>query len=142
MERPNAFQSSTATDVTATFEARGEASHPPFALVLAGGGARGLAHAGVLRALHHYGYRPSAIVGVSMGAVVGATYALNPDWYGELLAMDTNGFPASLTPRRADLRERLRALGASRYALWRMLTSWAGVRGKERAAPARPSLDA
>ena len=55
-------------------------SSPPtksFGLVLGGGGARGMAHAGVLRALNHMGYYPAAITGVSMGAVVGATYALN-----------------------------------------------------------------
>lgn len=62
-------------------------------LVLSGGGARGLAHAGFLRALEHLGYRPGVIVGVSMGAVVGATYALNPRWYDDLIAMDTSGFP-------------------------------------------------
>jgi NTE family protein len=53
------------------------ATHKCFALVLSGGGARGLSHAGVLRALIARGYIPSAVVGVSMGAVVGATYALN-----------------------------------------------------------------
>ena len=47
-----------------------------FGLVLAGGGARGMAHAGVLRALNHLGYYPSAIAGYSMGSVVGAAYAL------------------------------------------------------------------
>lgn len=51
------------------------ATHKCFALVLSGGGARGLSHAGVLRALIARGYIPSAVVGVSMGAVVGATYA-------------------------------------------------------------------
>lgn len=63
-------------------------SRLPFTLVLAGGGARGFAHAGVLRALEHRGCRPSAIVGVSMGAVVAAAYALNPDWYRALLRME------------------------------------------------------
>ena len=50
-------------------------------LVFAGGGARGFAHAGVLRALRQSGCEPSVMVGVSMGAVVAATFALNPDWY-------------------------------------------------------------
>lgn len=69
------------------------ARHKSFGLVLAGGGARGLSHAGVLKALNHWGYFPSAVAGVSMGAVVGATYALNDDWYDELVAMDVSGFP-------------------------------------------------
>ena len=68
-------------------------AHKPFALVFSGGGARGLSHAGVLRALVGKGYVPSAIVGVSMGAVVGATYALNSNWYRDLVNMDTSGFP-------------------------------------------------
>ncbi len=48
-----------------------------FGLVLGGGGARGLAHVGALRALNHLGHYPSVVAGVSMGAVVAATYALN-----------------------------------------------------------------
>lgn len=45
------------------------------ALVLAGGGAKGLAHIGVLRVLDSAGVRPDLIVGSSMGAIVGALYA-------------------------------------------------------------------
>ncbi|MFP4622794.1 MAG: patatin-like phospholipase family protein, partial [Gemmatimonadota bacterium] len=44
-------------------------------LVLSGGGARGLAHAGVLVALEEQGYDPDVVVGASMGAVVGSLYA-------------------------------------------------------------------
>lgn len=62
-------------------------------LVLSGGGARGFAHVGVLRALNHLGIYPDVIVGVSMGATVGATYALNEDWYDALIDMDISGFP-------------------------------------------------
>jgi NTE family protein len=43
--------------------------------VLSGGGARGLAHIGVLEVLDSLGVRPDLIVGTSMGAVVGALYA-------------------------------------------------------------------
>jgi predicted acylesterase/phospholipase RssA len=45
------------------------------ALVLSGGGAKGLAHIGVLRVLDSLGVRPDIIVGSSMGAIVGAMYA-------------------------------------------------------------------
>lgn len=48
---------------------------PRTALVLSGGGARGLAHVGVLRALDSLGIRPDLVVGTSMGSVVGALYA-------------------------------------------------------------------
>lgn len=74
----------------------GPALHRPFALVLGGGGARGFAHAGVLRALEALGYRPNAVVGVSMGAVVGATYAFRDDWYEALLSLDLSALPGPL----------------------------------------------
>jgi predicted acylesterase/phospholipase RssA len=45
------------------------------ALVLSGGGARALAHIGVLEVLDSLGVRPDLIVGSSMGAIVGALYA-------------------------------------------------------------------
>ncbi len=44
-------------------------------LVLSGGGVRGFAHLGLLRALDEAGIRPYAISGVSSGAIVGALYA-------------------------------------------------------------------
>src|SRR5215210_7035575 len=47
----------------------------PTALVLSGGGAKGLAHIGVLRVLDSLGIRPDLVVGTSMGAMVGGMYA-------------------------------------------------------------------
>jgi NTE family protein len=49
------------------------------ALVLGGGGARGLAHLGVLRILEKEGFRPDLIVGCSIGAIIGGMYAQSPD---------------------------------------------------------------
>ena len=47
-----------------------------WALVLSGGGAKGLAHIGVLKALEDAGFpRPSLVAGTSMGAIVGGLYA-------------------------------------------------------------------
>ena len=46
-----------------------------WALVLMGGGARGLAHVGVLRVLERNGLVPDVIAGTSMGAIVGGLYA-------------------------------------------------------------------
>jgi len=47
----------------------------PLALVLAGGGAKGFAHVGVLRTLDSLGIRPDLVVGTSIGAIIGALYA-------------------------------------------------------------------
>jgi NTE family protein len=47
-----------------------------WALVLSGGGAKGLAHIGVLKALADIGMpKPSLVAGTSMGAIVGGLYA-------------------------------------------------------------------
>ncbi|MCX6569590.1 MAG: patatin-like phospholipase family protein [Candidatus Aminicenantes bacterium] len=46
-----------------------------WALVLMGGGARGLAHVGVLRVLEKNGLIPDIIAGTSMGAIVGGLFA-------------------------------------------------------------------
>ena len=48
---------------------------PTIGLALGGGGARGLAHIGVLRTLLAHGIIPDVVVGTSIGAVVGGCYA-------------------------------------------------------------------
>jgi NTE family protein len=48
---------------------------PSVAIALGGGGARGIAHVLALEALDEMGFRPVAIAGTSMGAIVGAAYA-------------------------------------------------------------------
>jgi NTE family protein len=61
--------------------------HPPLpphknvdvALVLGAGGAKGLAHIGVIEELQAAGIHPDLIVGCSAGAIVGALYADRPD---------------------------------------------------------------
>lgn len=52
---------------------------PTVALVLGGGGARGLAHLGVIQALKDAGIRPDLVVGSSSGALMGAAYAANAE---------------------------------------------------------------
>jgi NTE family protein len=59
----------------AAAEPAGEAARPRVGLVLSGGGARGLAHVGVLRALEEMRIPIDAVAGTSMGAVVGGLYA-------------------------------------------------------------------
>lgn len=59
-------------------------------LVLSGGGAKGCAHIGVIRAMEENGIPIDYIAGTSMGAVVGALYAMgySPDDMENLLASD------------------------------------------------------
>ncbi|MCB1074153.1 MAG: patatin-like phospholipase family protein [Simkania sp.] len=52
---------------------------PKIALVLGGGGSKGLAHVGVIRELEEAGIHPDLIVGCSAGALIGALYADDPD---------------------------------------------------------------
>ncbi len=49
-------------------------------LVLSGGGVRGVAHIGVLKALEEHGIFPTHIAGTSAGAIVGALYANGNTW--------------------------------------------------------------
>lgn len=48
-------------------------------LALGSGGARGLAHVGVLDALEEARIRPDGVAGTSMGSIIGALYAQDPD---------------------------------------------------------------
>jgi len=48
---------------------------PPVTLVLSGGGARGIAHVGVIEELERRGYEIVSVAGTSMGALVGGVYA-------------------------------------------------------------------
>ncbi|MFW6230644.1 MAG: patatin-like phospholipase family protein [Nanoarchaeota archaeon] len=61
------------------------------AVVLSGGGAKGLAHVGVLRELEKYSVDIDFIAGTSMGAIIGALYALegNLDLVDKYLSLRT-----------------------------------------------------
>ena len=63
-------------------------------IILSGGGARGFAHAGILKALNEAGIFPDIIAGVSAGAVVGALYAdgYSPDEIYEIFAGERSFF--------------------------------------------------
>lgn len=72
---------------------------PKVALVLSGGGAKGLAHISILQILDSLGIVPDLVIGTSMGSIVGGLYALgysgdsvasigkNADW-DKLLSSD------------------------------------------------------
>jgi NTE family protein len=63
-------------------------------LILSGGGARGFAHAGILKALNESGIYPDVISGVSAGAIVGALYAdgHTPDQIFEIFSSEKSFF--------------------------------------------------
>ena len=60
------------------------------ALVLSGGGARGLAHIGAIETLEIHGYEITSIAGCSMGALIGGMYAAGklPEVKDWVLALD------------------------------------------------------
>lgn len=70
---PSDLRPQTLSDVQRTAPARGQ--RPTVALALGGGGLRGFAHVGALRALEEAGMRPDIVVGTSAGSMVGAAYA-------------------------------------------------------------------
>ena len=62
-------------------------------LVLGSGGARGLAHIGVIRWLEENGYKIDSISGCSMGALIGAFYAVGKldayvEWLDDIDTLD------------------------------------------------------
>jgi NTE family protein len=68
-------QAGPATPAFGPSPAHPDGTRPRIGLVLSGGGARGLAHVGVLKALERAHVRIDAIAGTSMGAIVGGLYA-------------------------------------------------------------------
>jgi len=72
-------------------------SKPQIGLALGGGGARGIAHIGVLKVLEQEKIPIDLIVGTSVGALMGGAYALNPDAHAleeklvEVLILIQNG---------------------------------------------------
>ncbi|MCG6949444.1 MAG: patatin-like phospholipase family protein [Acidobacteria bacterium] len=60
---------------------------PKLVLVLSGGGARGIAHIGVIRVLEELHIAPDLIVGTSMGSIIGGLYAAgwSPDEMEEIV---------------------------------------------------------
>lgn len=109
-------------------------AHRPFALVFGGGGARGFAHLGVLQALERDGYQPERIVGVSMGALVGVTYATRPDWYEAVLAISLADFPGPTVDAGSETRSPLKR---ARALVTGIRTAMAMVRGWGPASRAR-----
>src|SRR3954466_15144796 len=58
------------------FAATTNAQRPKIGLVLSGGGAKGLAHIGILKAIDSAGLKIDYITGTSMGSIIGGLYAI------------------------------------------------------------------
>jgi NTE family protein len=69
-------------------------------LAFSGGGIRGIAHIGVLKALAEFGLTPSIVAGTSIGSIIGAGIAAGMDWQ-ELAAMASRVFWPSLLHGRS-----------------------------------------
>ena len=79
------------------------APRPRIGLVLSGGGARGLAHVGVLKVLERERIPIHAITGTSMGAIIGGLFASGMsarDLERELLALNWDEVFAPRVPRQ------------------------------------------
>lgn len=82
---------------TKNLPAIGNQEHPSVALVLGGGGARGLAHIGILEVLDEMNVVPKVIAGTSIGAIFGAAYASG------LSGADIRAHTVNVLTRRFDL---------------------------------------
>jgi predicted acylesterase/phospholipase RssA len=49
-------------------------------LAFSGGAVRGLAHIGVIKALHEFGIKPAVVAGTSVGSIIGAALSAGHDW--------------------------------------------------------------
>ncbi len=80
-------------------------NHPRIGLVLGGGGARGLAHIGVLRLLEELRIPVDCVAGTSMGSIIGGLYAAGMNPTEMETALNRINWPAAFSdsPPRADL---------------------------------------
>ncbi len=119
------------------------AGRPRIGLVLSGGGARGLAHIGLLEVLEREGLHVDCVAGTSMGAAIGALWASGDsaagiaeivrslDWQQVFsgkrvralvpLALRIDDVPPALRVGIEDLRPRVPASRSSDYRLNRLL---------------------
>lgn len=78
-------------------------TRPKVGLTLAGGGAKGSAHIGVLKVLDEVGIPIDYVAGTSMGSIIGALYALgySPEQMDTLISgMDWSVYMSDKVPRR------------------------------------------
>ena len=77
-----------AQEIDKTNEEENIVKRPKIGLVLSGGGAKGLAHIGALKAIEKAGIKVDMVCGTSMGSFIGALYATGytPDQIESMLS--------------------------------------------------------
>ena len=87
------------------------------ALVLAGGGAKGAAHIGVIKVLDSLGIHPDVVVGTSIGSIIGALYASG--YTGREIDSLSTAFPiGSLFQSYRPRMPRLVGVGLRPFTVW------------------------
>lgn len=109
---------------------------PRIGLALGGGGARGLAHIGVLKVLEARGIKIDVIAGTSIGALVGAVYALMPQ--AHLVEEKAESFLASPTYAQSGLEYFKKKKAAENF--FGQVATFVKERLVINLAPSRPSL--
>jgi NTE family protein len=102
LSTPAFGQAEAAASAPTALPLHADGGRPRVGLVLSGGGARGLAHVGVLKVLEREHIRIDAIAGTSMGAIVGGLYAsgMSADRLeSELRHIDWDALFATRVPR-------------------------------------------
>ena len=97
-------QPALSADSSPATEATPSAVRPRIGLVLSGGGARGFAHVGVLKALEDARVPVDVVVGTSMGAIIGGLYASGmqvADIEREILKVDWDALFSQRAPRQS-----------------------------------------
>lgn len=107
-----------------------QASEPKVVLVLSGGGARGVAHIGVIKALEQLHIPIHGIVGTSMGAVVGGLYAsgYSPQQMERVVARADWSTIFSDDPERETFRFRRKRQDASLLVRAASGIGWDGIK--------------
>ena len=98
---------------------------PKIGLVLSGGGARGCAHAGVIKVLEELRIPVDYIAGTSMGSIVGASYAygLSPEQLRKELVKDDWDQSCRTSPTARTRRFAARRTTAVSCSTWSSATA-------------------
>lgn len=99
-------------------------NRPKIGVALGGGGARGLAHIGVLKVLEQHGLQPDYIAGVSMGAMIGSFYSTGVD-LGEVEKEAVGLTKAKAIKKLVDLNNPKRSLLKGKKA-YKYIKNWVG----------------